>query len=128
MTTRFPSSNLDSANSIFSQSVFKSYLDQISNPSQVHATCSDYRSSAPNGPDLTLDKQDREKGNKIQCKAKILWGKRGVNEVLFGNGTLDLWKDCCLRKEDCVGKALNGGHYLPEDSWEEILVEMENFF
>lgn len=100
----------------------------MSNLPQVSATCSDYRASAPGGPDLTLDTKDRKDGKGIQCRTRILWGKKGVNELLFGDRTLELWKNCCVDKSKCTGKGLNGGHYLPEDSWEEILGEVESFF
>lgn len=87
--------------------------------------CEDYRASAPSGPDLALDRKDREEGKKIKCPAKVFWGRQGVIQAMYGGG-LELWQACS--EGEVEGKAVDCGHYIPEEKPEFILAEIEGFF
>lgn len=100
------------------------YLANLSNPSAVHAMCEDYRASAPQGPDLTLDKKDREEGKKVECPVRVLWGKKGVIQMMYEGG-LGLWKQQCRQVE---GEGVDCGHYIPEEAPESVVRVVEEFF
>lgn len=101
------------------------YLDNISKPASLVAMCEDYRASAPVGaPDLELDRADRKAGRKVECPTRVLWGGKGVIELMYGGG-LELWKNCC---EEVEGRKLDCGHYVPEEAPSEVLEEVKAFF
>ncbi len=52
-----------------------------------------------------------------------LWGKHGVIEQQFD--CLAAWRELA---RDVRGKALDCGHYLPEERPAEVARELENFF
>jgi haloacetate dehalogenase len=120
MVTRF---NADGK--VFPPELLKLYEQQLASPDHVHATCEDYRCSAPGGFDLELDEADRKAGRKITMPLRALWGAKGVNEMMFGNGTLDLWKNV---SENATGRAHDCGHYMPEELPEEMEKEILDFF
>lgn len=106
----------DTSNSdLFPRDVVDSYTRQLSSPPRVHATCEDYRASAPGGVDLLLDEEDRKAGRKVKQPTRILWGDRGICELEFGHDRmLELWRNVC---DDANGRALKDcGHYVPV-SW-----------
>jgi haloacetate dehalogenase len=121
MVTRFNAPS----NEIFPPEILASYLEQLSSPEHVHATCEDYRCSAPGSIDLRLDEADRKASRKVKVPLRALWGKKGVNEALFGQGSLDLWKAVC---EEATGKGYDCGHYMPEEIPDEIEREILDFF
>ena len=69
---------------------------------------------------LMHDKQDARK--KIRMPVLALWGKHGVVEALF-----DCLRDWREVAEDVRGKALNCGHFLPEEKPREVLAEIRRF-
>lgn len=112
---------------VFPQDILKTYLSALSSPPRVHAMCEDYRCSAPGGVDFEQDEEDRKKGRKISQPVRALWGKRGVNQLLFGDrGPLDLWQNVC--QEKVTGKAIDCGHYMPEEEPDQIAQEILSFF
>lgn len=124
MVTRFntPGATNDD---VFPPNLLSIYLEQLSSPDRVHATCEDYRCSAPGGYDLELDAADRKADHKVQQPLRALWGAKGLNQVMFGDGALDLWKNVCI---NATGKAYNCGHYMPEEVPTEIEREILDFF
>jgi haloacetate dehalogenase len=84
----------------------------------IHATCEDYRAAA--GIDLEHDRQDL--GRKITCPLLVLWGRQGILGTHFD--VLPPWRE---RAVDVSGRAIDCGHYLPEEAPEETLSEMEAF-
>ncbi|SOV03670.1 related to soluble epoxide hydrolase [Ustilago sp. UG-2017a] len=134
LVTRFPrtpssSSSTTSPPSAAAKAVEEwrtnSYLTNLSRPPNITAMCQDYRASAPSGPDLALDRKDREEGKKIKCPVKVFWGRQGVIEAMYGGG-LELWQACS--EGEVEGKAVDCGHYIPEEKPEFILAEIEGFF
>ncbi|SPO27578.1 related to haloacetate dehalogenase H-1 [Ustilago trichophora] len=102
-----------------------SYLTNLSRLPTITAMCEDYRASAPSGPDLALDRKDRQEGNKIQCATKVFWGKAGIIQAMYEGGK-DLWQACCLQKVE--GEQIDCGHYIPEEAPERVLAEIQAFF
>ena len=85
---------------------FAEYLRCFSDPATIHATCEDYRAAAT--VDLEHDRADL--GEKITCPLLVLWGARGLIGALYD--PIAVWRE---RASDVRGKALPGGHWLPEE-------------
>ena len=102
----------------FSKQVIFEYTRAFADSRTIHATCEDYRAAAT--IDLVHDKQDVRK--KIRMPVLALWGKHGVVQALF-----DCLRDWREVAEDVRGKALNCGHFLPEERPREVLAELRRF-
>jgi len=102
----------------FSKQAVMEYTRCFRDPRTIHATCEDYRAAAT--IDLVHDKQDRKK--RLRMPLLALWAKHGVVEVLF-----DCLRDWREVAEDVRGKALNCGHFLPEEKPREVLSELRRF-
>jgi haloacetate dehalogenase len=84
----------------------------------IHATCEDYRAGA--SIDLEHDEQDLER--KVACPLLVLWGVRSIIGQTFD--VLSVWDE---RAMDVRGRALDCGHFLPEEAPEETLEELLEF-
>jgi haloacetate dehalogenase len=102
----------------FSREAIMEYTRVFRDPRTIHATCEDYRAAAT--IDLMHDKQDARK--KIRMPVLALWGRHGVIEALFD--CLADWREVA---EDVRGKALNCGHFIPEEKPRELLLELRRF-
>ena len=87
-------------------------------PATIHASCEDYRAAA--GIDLEHDAADLDK--KIACPLLALWGAKGVVGRTYD--VLALWRE---RAREVSGRALDCGHYLPEEAPQETLSELLTF-
>ncbi|MBN3804229.1 alpha/beta hydrolase [Paraburkholderia sp. Ac-20336] len=105
----------------FAPAALDSYRAALAQPGAVHAMCEDYRASA--SIDLEHDRADIERGNKIGCPLRVLWGDKGVIEKCFD--ALAEWRHVA---RDVSGRALACGHYLPEEAPKELVAEMLSFF
>ena len=101
-----------------SEEAFAEYLRCFRNPSTLHAMCEDYRAAAT--VDLKHDKADLEK--KVLCPVLALWGSKGAMAGLYDVPAT--WRE---RASNVSGKALAGGHYLPEQSSDELHAELVSF-
>jgi haloacetate dehalogenase len=101
----------------FSPEAYAEYARCIRDPATIHGLCEDYRASA--GIDLDHDRSDRAGGRKVACPMLALWGARGVVGQVVE--PLLEWR---LAAEDVRGKALDAGHYLPEEVPGELLAEV----
>ncbi len=97
---------------------WQEYLRCFKDPRTIHASCEDYRAAA--GIDLELDRQDRER--RVTCPLLVLWGRRGIVGQLYD--VLPPWRE---RATQVAGRALDCGHYLPEEAPEETQAEIEAF-
>ena len=86
----------------------------------IHASCEDYRAAA--SIDLEHDEADLER--KIGCPVHVLWGQRGAMERNFDVPAT--WRERAIGP--VTGKALECGHYLPEERPEETARELLAFF
>ncbi|WDD95552.1 alpha/beta hydrolase [Burkholderia sp. FERM BP-3421] len=105
----------------FAPEALAAYRDALRQPGAVHAMCEDYRASAT--IDLEHDREDLERGNKIGCPLRVLWGAQGVVARCFE--PLEEWR-CVAR--DVSGRALDCGHYIPEEAPVALIEEMLGFF
>jgi haloacetate dehalogenase len=82
-----------------------------------HSTCEDYRAAAT--IDLVHDRKDKAK---LKMPVLALWGKQGVVEALFD--CLADWREVAA---DVRGRALQCGHFIPEEKPRELLAELRRF-
>ena len=100
------------------QAAFDEYLRCFRDPAVIHASCEDYRAAAS----IDLEHDDADLNRKVKCPLLVLWAERGAMHRQFD--VLATWHE---RAEKVSGKALPGGHYLPEEVPEETLAELERF-
>jgi haloacetate dehalogenase len=105
----------------FSPAALDAYRHALKQPGAVHAMCEDYRASA--SIDLEHDRADLERGTRIGCPLRVLWGADGVVARCFS--PLDEWRAVA---RDVSGRALDCGHYIPEEAPDVLLAEMLAFF
>ncbi len=103
---------------VFDKRALAQYVHAFRDPRTIHATCEDYRAAA--GIDLEHDRKDLRK--KIKMPVLVLWGKLGVIEAMFK--PLADWREVA---SDVRGKALDCGHFLPEEKPKEVLAELRRF-
>jgi haloacetate dehalogenase len=105
----------------FEEEVVAEYIRCFSPPQAVHAACEDYRAAAT--IDLEHDRADRAQGRRVACPLLALWGARG-----FIGRTYDVrgvWRQYATHVE---GRALDCGHYLPEEQPAAVIDELSAFF
>ncbi|RXJ65554.1 alpha/beta hydrolase [Halarcobacter ebronensis] len=85
----------------------------------IHATCEDYRAAA--SIDMDDDKKDRNR--KIDTPLLVLWGAKGFINRTYK--VLDVWSEYAT---NVSGRALECGHFLPEEKPLEVIKELESFF
>ncbi|TDV37173.1 haloacetate dehalogenase [Paraburkholderia caballeronis] len=105
----------------FAPEALDAYRHALRQPGAVHAMCEDYRASAT--IDLDHDRADIERGLKVSCPLRVLWGEHGVIGQCFD--PLAEWRKVA---RDVSGVALPCGHYIPEEASDALLVEMRSFF
>ena len=82
-----------------------------------HSTCEDYRAAA------TIDLvHDRKSKSKLTMPLLALWGRQGVIAALFD--CLADWREVA---SDVRGRALQCGHFIPEERPKELLAELRRF-
>jgi haloacetate dehalogenase len=84
----------------------------------IHGSCEDYRASAT--IDLQHDGEDLDR--KIQCPTLALWGGKGIIGKKYD--VLKIWQG---RTTNIQGKALNCGHFLPEEAPAETYLLLQDF-
>jgi haloacetate dehalogenase len=102
----------------FTPDALAEYIRCFSDPATIHATCEDYRAAAT--IDLIHDEADLAK--KITCPLLILWGEKGIIGRKYN--VLEIWKK---RAIDVRGKAINCGHFLPEEVPEATYLAIREF-
>jgi len=105
----------------FAPHALHAYRDALRQPGAVQAMCEDYRASAT--IDLDHDRMDIERGRKVSCPLRVLWGEHGVVEQCFN--PLAEWRKVA---HDVSGRTLACGHYIPEEAPDALLAEMLAFF
>jgi haloacetate dehalogenase len=101
------------------EEAIREYVRCFSDPAAIHASCEDYRAAA--GIDLVHDRADA--GARLACPLLVLWGAHGAMHRLYD--VLDAW---LASADDVRGRALAGGHFLPEECPDETLAELVAFF
>ncbi len=102
----------------FAPEALAEYKRCFGDPAAIQASCEDYRAAA--GIDLDHDRADRDR--KIAAPLLVLWGGRGVVGATYD--VLATWRE---KAEYVHGRALDCGHFLPEEEPEETLKELLAF-
>lgn len=100
------------------RAAYNDYLRCFRDPAAIRALCEDYRAAA--SIDLAHDAADLNR--KIQCPLLVLWSEKGPFHRMFD--VLETWKE---RAADVSGKALAGGHFLPEQIPDQLVSELKLF-
>ncbi len=103
---------------VFTAEALAEYERCFSDPACIHATCEDYRAAES----IDLEHDSADAATAIECPVLALWGKHGVIEQQF-----DCLADWRALACDVRGRALDCGHYLPEERPEEVARELEAF-
>jgi haloacetate dehalogenase len=109
----------------FGPEVRVAYVEALRDPAHVHAICEEYRAAAT--LDRTHDDVDRADGKRIGRPLLVLWSAHGPLSTWYADagGPLGLWSDWAA---DVRGRALDAGHFFPEEIPEETASELERFF
>jgi haloacetate dehalogenase len=102
---------------VFPQAVIREYL-RCFDAKGVHATCEDYRAAAT--IDLIHDKKNQHQ--KLTMPVLALWAKQSPVGQQFD--CLADWREVA---KDVRGRALDCGHFLPEEKPAEVLRELRRF-
>jgi haloacetate dehalogenase len=100
----------------FTPGAWAEYLRCLRDPGTIHGICEDYRASA--GIDLDHDREDLALGRRVACPMLALWGARGVVGQVVD--PLAEWRRVA---ENVDGRALDCGHYIPEEAPAALLAE-----
>jgi haloacetate dehalogenase len=103
----------------FAPEAVEEYLRCFRDPATIHATCEDYRAAAS----IDLEHDEEDLTHKPATPLLALWGKKGLMERNFD--VLTTWRE---RFAKVSGKALDCGHFLPEERPEETAAELLAFF
>ena len=96
------------------------YVRCLRDPRAIHATCEDYRAAAT--LDYEHDARDRESGRCMACPLLALWGRNGFLEGHYD--VLGVWRGWAGEVD---GRALDCGHYIPEEVPEQTYAELHTF-
>ena len=96
------------------------YARCLSLPGAAHGLCEDYRAAA--GIDLRHDQADIDAGRKLTQPLLTLWGADGAIQKCFKPPAE--WQAVAT---DVRGRALPCGHYIPEESPDELLAQVLPF-
>lgn len=84
----------------------------------IHASCEDYRAGAT--IDLAHDEASADR--KISCPLLVLWSRGGIGSAY---DVLEIWR---AEADEVRGRALDCGHFLPEERPDEVASELLAFF
>jgi haloacetate dehalogenase len=109
----------------FPPAVRAAYVEALRDQAHVHAICEEYRAAAT--IDRAHDRADREGGRRIVCPLLALWSARGALETWYveESGPIGVWK---AWSDDVQGRALDAGHFFPEEAPEETADALIRFF
>ena len=102
----------------FSKAAVREYVRCFKDPRAIHAACEDYRAAGT--IDLVHDRHDRN--DKLTLPVLVLWGRQGVVARLFD--CLADWREVA---DNVTGRALNCGHFIPEEAAPQTLKAIERF-
>ena len=92
------------------------------NEKTIRGSCADYRACIT--CDLEMDTMDFEADNKIEIAALVLWGTNSHTGKVYGD-VLGIWRQYATQVQ---GGAISCGHYVQEESPQETLRWLLEFF
>ena len=109
--------------SAFSDEAYAEYLRCFSDPDTVRAMCADYR-----GVKLDLEHDDADRGKMLSCPVLVLWAGNMTKRQGWQTGeNLDMLSVWRARAADVRGRALDCGHFIPEERPRELGSELLDF-
>jgi haloacetate dehalogenase len=110
---------------VFPAEVRAAYVQALRDPMHVHAICEEYRAAAT--IDRRHDDADRAAGHRIACPLLALWSAKGALDTWYleAGGPLALWRAWSY---DVQGRAINAGHFFPEEAFEDTYETLNRFF
>lgn len=105
----------------FDEAILRHYVEAFFDPKAIHAACEDYRASAT--IDLVHDAESDAAGIKLATPLLALWGGRGTVGRLFD--VRATWRE--KSSASVEGRALDCGHFLPEEAPEATLAALLDF-
>jgi haloacetate dehalogenase len=114
-----------SPSTAFDPEIRAAYIAALVEPNHVHAICEEYRAAAT--VDRVHDDADRANRRRISCPLLALWSDSGALSSWYADagGPLALWREWA---DEVQGRALNAGHFFPEETPEETAAALEQFF
>lgn len=106
----------------FAKEAFDEYV-RCFNWKTIRGSCEDYRACAT--CDFEMDKSDFDTGKRVTCPTLVLWGSRSHTGSVHGD-VLAIWRDYVAA--ECIGTAIDCGHYVPEEAPELTLDWFMRFF
>jgi haloacetate dehalogenase len=97
---------------------FAEYLRALREPGTAHGMCEDYRAGATIDEEHEAETRER----RVTCPLLVLWGERSIVGTSYD--PLGLWREVAT---DVRGRALPGGHNLPEELPEHVLSAVREF-
>lgn len=97
----------------------REYARWFARPEAIHASCEDYRAGA--SIDLVHDAADAARP--VACPLLVLWGEQGRMGRIYD--VLATWRAVA---GDVRGRAMPGGHFVPEEAPAETIEELTRFF
>lgn len=105
----------------FDPQALNAYRTFVQDPSRISAMCEDYRAGAT--LDRAADDADLAAGRKITGPVLALWGDKGLPAA--GPDPLSLWRPYAPH---VTGRAISGGHFLPEENPSATVEALMAFF
>jgi haloacetate dehalogenase len=109
----------------FPEDIRNAYVDALRDFDTVHAVCEEYRAAAT--IDRECDDEDRRTGRRIACPTLVLWSKDSALDTWYAKegGPLAIWRSWA---PNVRGRAIDGGHFFPEQNPAETIAELRAFF
>jgi haloacetate dehalogenase len=104
----------------FPSEVRAEYARTFRNPETLHAICEEYRAAVT--LDYRHDESDRGRW-RIACPVLALWSRLGALPEWYD--VVSVWSQWA---DDVHGRALDCGHFLPEEAPDETYAELRAFF
>lgn len=104
---------------VFPPGIRAAYLRTFTDQGAVHAVCEQYRAAAT--LDVAHDEADRGR-RRLRCPVLALWSAGGPVDTWYD--PVAVWREWA---DDVRGRALDGGHFLPEEVPDEVAGALRDF-
>ncbi len=104
----------------FDPAAVDAYVAAFADPACIAATTEDYRAGAT--VDLEHDEADFAAGRRVEVPLLALWGRDGFVGRRYD--VLEVWREYAA---DVDGKAVAGGHFLPEEAPAATTAALQEF-
>ena len=102
---------------------YAEYVRCFCNQETVDSTCAEYRSV-----ELDLQHDEVDRGRKLECPVLVLWGGNTTKRPGWQTGRrLDIVQTWRARAREVRGRALDCGHFIPEEKPDELHAELLQF-